>query len=170
MDIKDILSISGKPGLFKVISHTKNGVIVESLIDKKRIPAYSSDKIGNLEEISIYTTDKEKPLKDVFKTVFEKENGGRTIDPKSDDKKLRAYFEEIVPDYDKERVYCSDMKKLFSWYNILFDSGLLKFDEEKPEENTETVKEIVPETENKKPAKEKAEKKETKPKKTKKTQ
>lgn len=174
MDLKEILSISGKPGLYKVISQIKNGVIVESLVDKKRMPAYASDKIGNLEEISVYTTEKEKPLKDIFKAIYEKENGGRSIDHKSDDKTLKAYFEEILPEYDKERVYCSDMKKVFAWYNILHAGNLLNFDEavieeEKPEGQSEEIA-----TEKKaKVAKKKEtsiEKKEPKVKKTKKTE
>jgi len=179
MDLKEILSISGKPGLYKVISQIKNGVIVESLADKKRLPAYASDKIGNLEEISVYTTDKEKPLKEIFKAIFEKENGGKAIDHKSDDKTLKAYFELVLPEYDKERVYCSDIKKVISWYNILQTCEMLNFDEEKPDvENTEVAKdgeaEAKPKVEKKpkaqKPKEEVEEKKEPKAKKTKKTE
>ncbi len=134
MDLKEILAISGKSGLFKIISQTKSGLIVESMLDKKRLPVYASDKISNLEEISIYTTDKEVPLKEIFKTIFDKENGGKSIDHKSEDAKIKAYFAEILPDYDKEKVYTSDMKKVFNWYNILHENQLLIFTEEKPEE------------------------------------
>jgi hypothetical protein len=138
MDLKEILSVSGKSGLFKIISQTKNGLIVESLLDKKRIPVYASDKISNLEEISIYTDDKEAPLKDVFKAIFDKESGGKTIDHKSEEKLLREYFVTVLPNYDKERVYASDIKKVVNWYNILLDNGLMTFEEEKqPEEAVE---------------------------------
>ncbi len=177
MDLKEILSISGKPGLYKVISQIKNGVIVESLVDKKRLPAYASDKIGNLEEISVYTTEKEKPLKEIFKAIFEKENGGKAIDHKSDDKVLKAYFEQVLPEYDKERVYCSDMRKIFAWYNILHGSNMLVFDEEaKTEEKVEEpVKETTDEkkpkaSKPKEPKEPGIEKKEPKAKKEKKTE
>jgi hypothetical protein len=138
MDLKEILAISGKSGLFKVISQTKNGLIVESLLDKKRLPVYASDKISNLEEISIYTTEKEVPLKEVFKSIFDKESGGKTIDHKTDDAKLKKYFIEVLPDYDQDRVYVSDMKKVFNWYNILHENSLMIFseEEEKKEEAT----------------------------------
>ncbi len=133
MDLKEILSVTGKAGLFKTIAHTKTGIIIESLIDKKRIPVYPSDKISNLEDILIYTTENEKPLKEVFKLIFDKENGGKAIDHKSDDKKLRDYFEQVLPEYDKERVYTSDIKKVISWYNQLIENKILDFSE-KPEE------------------------------------
>lgn len=173
MDLKEILSISGKPGLYKVISQIKNGVIVESLVDKKRLPAYASDKIGNLEEISVYTTEKEKPLKEIFKAIFEKENGGKAIDHKSDDKILKSYFEQVLPEYDKERVYCSDMKKVIAWYNILQSCNMLNFEEEVKENEKveEPIAEVVTEkkaktAKSKEPTTEKKEPKEKKIKKT----
>ncbi|MFA4852200.1 MAG: DUF5606 domain-containing protein, partial [Bacteroidales bacterium] len=125
MDLKDIMSISGKGGLFRSIAQTKNGLIVESLVDKKRFPVYASDKVSSLEDVSIFTKDKDIPLKDVMDLIFKKESGGHCIDPKSDDAKLKKYFEEILPDYDKERVYMSDIRKLFLWYNLLQSLGLL---------------------------------------------
>ena len=140
MDLKEILAVSGKSGLFKVISQTKNGLIVESLLDKKRMPVYASDKISNLEEISIYTEEKEAPLKEVFKAIFEKEKGGKAIDPKSDENALKAYFALVLPNYDKEKVYASDMKKVVNWYNILLDNGMMTFEEEKKEGETEDKK------------------------------
>jgi len=161
MDLKEILSVTGKQGLFKTVAHTKAGLIVESLIDKKRIPVYPSDKISNLEDILIFTEDTEKPLKEVFKLIYDKENGGKSIDHKSEDKKLREYFEQILPDYDKDRVYTSDIKKVFSWYNQLVENKLLDFTE-KPEETE--APEVTEATEEKKP-KEKAEKKAPKTKK-----
>ncbi|CAN5785595.1 hypothetical protein BH11BAC7_BH11BAC7_37070 [soil metagenome] len=133
MDISNIISMSGMPGLYKVIAQSKNGVIVESLLDKKRFPAFASNRISTLEDISIYTTGEDLPLKEVYKKVFEKENGGSAIDPKAaDEKTLRAYLETVIPEYDKERVHISDLRKLFSWYNILQKAGLLSLEE--PEE------------------------------------
>jgi len=147
MDLKDIMSISGKSGLFKSVAQTKNGLIVESIVDKKRFPVYISDKVSSLEDISIFTTDKDLPLKDVMDMIFKKENGGPCIDPKIDDAKLKKYFEEVLPDYDKERVYTSDIRKLFTWYNLLQSHGLLNMEEEK--KNEEKQKEVT-ETEEKK--------------------
>ncbi|MFA5782557.1 MAG: DUF5606 domain-containing protein, partial [Bacteroidales bacterium] len=118
MDLKDIMSISGKGGLFRSIAQTKNGLIVESLVDKKRFPVYVSDKVSALEDVSIFTKDNNIQLKDVMDLIFKKESGGNCIDPKSDDVKLKKYFEEVLPDYDKERVYMSDIRKLFLWYNL----------------------------------------------------
>jgi len=136
MDLKDIMSISGKGGLFRSIAQTKNGLIVESLVDKKRFPVYVSDKVVALEDISIFTKDKDIPLKDVMDLIFKKESGGPCIEAKSDDAKLKKYFEEVLPDYDKERVYTSDIRKLFLWYNLLQSLGLLKLEEEKKKEET----------------------------------
>jgi len=163
MELKEILSISGKAGLFKIVAQTKNGVIVESLLDKKRIPAYSNDKIGNLEEISVYTVEKELPLKDVFKTIFEKHNGGKSIDPKAENNVLKSYFEEVLPDYDKEKVYCSDMKKIISWYNLLHENNMLNFDEKVEESIQEEAKKEEAITDEKKEDAPVAEKKEKKP-------
>src|SRR5665213_1099688 len=121
MNISKIISISGMPGLYKVIAQSKgNGVIVESLTDKKRFPAFASNRISQLEEISIYTTGDDLPLKEVYKKIFEKEKGANCIDPKTtDEKAMRAYMEVVVPEYDKERVHVSDLRKLFLWYNML---------------------------------------------------
>lgn len=135
MDISKIISMSGMPGLYKVIAQSKNGVIVESLIDKKRFPAFASNRISTLEDISIYTTGDDLPLKEVYKKIFEKESGGPCPDGKSSDEKtLRAYVESIVPEYDKERVHISDLRKLFSWYNILQKADLLTAEEPKEED------------------------------------
>lgn len=137
MDLTGIISISGKPGLYKVIAQAKNSVIVESLEDKKRIPAYAADRISALEDISIYTHGEDKPLKEIYTDIYNKENGGATLSHKDDLKKLTAYLLEILPDYDQERVYSSDIKKLFQWYNLLHKSGNLKLEEVKEEEKTE---------------------------------
>ena len=142
MDLKDIMSISGKGGLFKSVAQTKNGLIVESLTDKKRFPVYVSDKVSSLNDISMFTSDKEKPLTEIMDIIFKKEAGGPCPDPKtSGDAKLKKYFEEVLPDYDKERVYVSDIRKLCGWYNLLHLLGLLKSTEEKSDatENIEKV-------------------------------
>ncbi|HQH19449.1 MAG TPA: DUF5606 domain-containing protein [Bacteroidales bacterium] len=128
------MSVSGKSGLFLSIGQTKNGLIVESLVDKKRFPVYVSDKVSSLADISVFTNDKDIPLKEIFKKISEKENMQTCIDSKSDDKKIKTYFEEILPDYDKERVYVSDMRKMLSWYNLLQSLKMLSFEEEKNEE------------------------------------
>lgn len=130
--LTDIISISGKSGLYKVVAQAKNSVIVESLEDKKRIPAYATDRISALDDISIYTYGEDKPLKEIFTDIYAKENGGATLSHKDDVKKLKTYFLEILPDYDQERVYSSDLKKLFQWYNLLQKSNNLIVEEEAP--------------------------------------
>ncbi len=130
MDLTNFFSVPGKAGLFQLVTYTRNGAIVESLLDGKRIPIGGGSKPSSLEEICMYTDEEDKPLKEIFDTIFEKENGGLAIDSKEDPKKLAAYFAEIVPNYDRARVYPSDMKKLFAWYNLLQTKGLLKKEEE----------------------------------------
>lgn len=136
--LKDILAISGQPGLFKLVSKGNGQLIVESLLNGKRMPAYSSNKVITLEDIAIFTLEGEKPLKEVLKSIAEKENFGKSIDPKSPQNEMFAYFEEIVPNFDKSRVYASDIKKVIQWYNILLEKNMLNFDEEKEEETKET--------------------------------
>jgi len=134
--LKDILSISGYGGLFKFVSQGRNGIIVESLEDKKRMPAHASAKVSALDDISVFTETDDMPLKDVLKAIFDKENGGPAIDYKSSDGDLKKYFGVVIPNYDKDRVYTSDIKKIINWYNILHKHNLLNF-EEKVEENSE---------------------------------
>lgn len=138
--LKEILSISGKPGLYRMVSSSNNAIIVESLLDGKRFPAYASSKIIALEDIAIYTEDEDKPLKEVFKAVFEKENGGKAISHKESANKIKEYMKEVLPDFDEDRVYVSDMKKLFQWYNLLQEKGLLKFDGEEEKDEKEEEK------------------------------
>ena len=137
MDLTGIISISGKPGLFKVVAQGKNNIIVESLTDKKRIPAYSSDRISALEDISIYTYKEDVPLKVVYTSIFTKENGKETISHKESLAKLEAYLEEVLPGYDRERVYSSDIKKIFQWYNLLHKADLLKVEETKEDKTAD---------------------------------
>jgi hypothetical protein len=135
MDLKEILSVSGKPGLFKTIAQTKSGVIIESLTDGKRIQAFASDKISSLGEISIFTTAEDMPLREVFRRIREKNGDQPAPDSKSDDNALKAFFETIVADYDKERVYISHIRKLVQWYNLLIINGITDFSA--PAEGTE---------------------------------
>ncbi len=142
MDIKGILSISGFPGLFKLITQTKNGIIVESLIDKKRRQAFATSKISSLEDIAIYSEAEDVPLSEVFTNIFKKENGGPAIDSKASSEEMKRYFNEVFPSYDKERVYVSDIKRVLAWYNLLIEHNMLSLDEPKEEENqVEEVKE-----------------------------
>jgi hypothetical protein len=136
MNIKGIIAISGRPGLFKVVAQSKNSVIVESMIDKKRFPAYASEKISTLEDISIFTYDDDVKLIDVLKSIFDKYNGGECISHKSDAKELAKNLIEILPNYDQDRVYPSDVKKIFQWYNLLHNAGLFNVEEEVKEDVT----------------------------------
>ncbi|MBP3253085.1 MAG: DUF5606 domain-containing protein [Bacteroidales bacterium] len=130
MDLNAILSISGKPGLYKLISRTKSGALVESLIDGKRMPAFSKERISSLKDISIFTDGEDMPLQSVLQSIYRLENGGKCIEGKPSDKELKDYMEKVLPSYDKERVHVSDMKKLFAWYNILLDNKLIDLEEE----------------------------------------
>ncbi len=134
--LKGILAVSGQGGLFKIVSQAKNSIIVESLIDGKRMPAYATSRISALEDISIFTEDGDVKLYDVFKNISEKEDGGQAISHKASSNDLKNYFEEILPDYDKDRVYVSDMKKVIQWYNLLQEKEVLNFSEEATEEAT----------------------------------
>ncbi len=126
MDLSGIITIAGFSGLYKVVAQSKNGVIVESLIDKKRMPAYSHYRISALEEISIFGVSEDIALKDVIQKMMDKESSGPAIDSKSDIKELVKYFESVLPEYDKDRVHDSDIKKVISWYNLLQKNDLLK--------------------------------------------
>lgn len=131
--MKKILAIGGRPGLYKVVSEAKNSIIVESIVDGKRMPAYATSKISALSDISIFTTEGDTPLVDVFRLISDKEDGGKTINHKASANEIKAYFSEILPNYDEYQVYVSDMKKVFQWYNILQAQELLVFDEEEKE-------------------------------------
>ena len=134
--LRDILSITGKPGLYKLVSRGNNMLIVESLLDGKRMPTYARDKIVSLGEISMYTMGDDIALNQVLINLGEKENYKLvTIDPKkADNEQLRNYFAEVLPDFDRDRVYPSDIRKLIQWYNILVKAGITDFtiEEEQP--------------------------------------
>jgi hypothetical protein len=139
--LKGILSISGQSGLFKMVAESKNNIIVESLDTLKRMPVHSTSKVSALEDIAIYTENGDVPLKDIFKLISDMEDGGSAISPKSSGNELKAYFEKIVPEYDKDRVYISDIKKVILWYNTLQQKGLLDFSETE-EKNKEANSDI----------------------------
>lgn len=137
MDLSKILSISGKNGLYKLITQGKNNFIVESLEDGKRIPAFSHDGISTLDNISIFTEDEDIALGKVFQEIFKKENGAQTPAILNDNAKLKKYFEEVLPNYDKDRVYVSNIKKVLVWYNILATHNLIDLEENIATENLE---------------------------------
>lgn len=127
--LKRILSISGRPGLFRLVSQGKNMLIVESLQNGKRTPAYAHDKVVSLGDIAIYSNDEDTPLSQVFEMIKEKNNGESVDVNKMDGSELRAFFKEVMPDFDDERVHTSDIKKVFSWYNQLIAAGITDFKE-----------------------------------------
>lgn len=140
--LKGILSVSGQSGLYKMISQAKNSIIVESLVDGKRMPAYATSRISALEDISIFTEQGDVKLVEVFKNIYEKEDGKPTISHKSSANELKSYFVQVLPDYDKDRVYVSDIKKVIIWYNLLVDKDIFKFgEEEEVAKEEDTVKE-----------------------------
>ncbi len=144
MNLESIISITGKPGLFKVISQTKNGLIVESVIDGKRTPVYASEKVSALTDISIYTHKDDMPLKEVYEKMYKKTAGKVAIDHKATPEELRSYFKEVIADFDEERVYNSDLKKLFLWFNLLIENKLLKPDSKEDKvKKTEKDKKVV---------------------------
>ena len=168
--LKDILSISGHSGLFKLVAQSTKSIIVESLETHQKMPVYFSSKVSALEDIAIYTDNEEIPLAQIFEKIYKMENKGKTsVTAKSSNEDIKEYFGDILPDYDKERVYVSDMKKVLNWYNILLSQNMLNFEEQKKAEKkaaekTEEVKEAKPKaTAKKATAKEETE---AKPKKT----
>ncbi|MFV0159094.1 DUF5606 domain-containing protein [Empedobacter falsenii] len=128
MDLSRVIAISGKPGLYRLISQTRGGFVVEDLEKGKKISIASNYNVSLLDNVAIYGVSQEFPLAEVFFRIYKKENGGETIDHKSSGTELRKYMEEVLPEYDDSRVYDSDLKKLFQWYNILHKNGLLNID------------------------------------------
>ena len=126
MNLEGIINVAGKPGLYKVVSKGNKTVIVESFIDGKRSPLYSDNQANMLEEIGIYTYDDTKPLSEIFDEIAKKEKGEQSINHKSSTKQLTIYFREILKDYDEERVYISDIKKVIQWYNAIQKKGLIE--------------------------------------------
>jgi len=135
MDLSKILSISGKPGLYKMVSSSKNGLVVSSLIDGKKFTAFNHFNISSLEEINVYTESGEVSLKDIFKRIAKARDSKEAISHKSSSNELTVFFTEVVPDYDKENVYTSDIKKIVQWYNLLAKNEMLVFDDDAKEED-----------------------------------
>jgi len=141
--LKEILSVSGKPGLYKLISKGSNMTIVESLHDQKRIPVYTRDKVASLGEIFLYTDEGETSIGEIFTSIKEKEEGKNvSIDlSKAEPDDLRAYLATLLPNFDRERVYPTDIKKLLKWYDLLIANGITDFSKKEEETNVEEVKE-----------------------------
>jgi hypothetical protein len=147
MSLEKILSISGKPGLYVLKVQTRTGFVAESLLDGKKITVSLKSNVSLLSEISIYTYDAEKPLAEIMQNIAIKENKCQTISSKEDNATLLAYFRTVLPEYDEERVYASDVKKIVGWYNLLQEKGLLQ--DEAPAEAEEEVVAAAVEVENK---------------------
>lgn len=128
MELREILAISGQPGLFKYVAQSQRGVIVESLLDGKRMNASATSKVSALTEISMFTEGDDIALADVFTRIYEHTGGQPAISPKSTPEQLKAAFAEVLPEYDRDRVHVSDIKKCFSWFNILVKAGFTKFE------------------------------------------
>ena len=140
MALDKILSIGGKPGLYKLLTQTRSGFVGESLLDGKRVTVGIRSNVSVLSEIAIYTLEEEVPLREVFQKIKEKEGGEKTsISHKADKIELEEYFFEILPNYDEDRVYASDIKKIVQWYNILLDNNITDFVEEKDAEEPTAV-------------------------------
>ena len=136
MELRESLAISGYPGLYKYVAQSTRGVIVESLADGKRMNVAAHAKVSALTEISIFTEGEDIPLADVFTRIYEHTQGKEAVSPKESPEKLKAFFAEVLPEYDRDRVHVSDMKKCFAWFNILIAAGFTKFELPNDEEGT----------------------------------
>ena len=137
MKLSEIIAVQGMTGLYKTVAQAKNSVIVEALSDKKRMPVYASQRVNSLEAISVFCQDKDIPLGDVFKKIAEKEKKGPALDHKSSEADMTRYFGEVLPDFDRERVHTSDIRKMLMWYNILQSNNMLDFEDESAAEGDE---------------------------------
>ena len=155
MILKDFIAVSGEPGLFKFIAKGKNSIIVEHLETKKRSSLFGSANVNTLDDITIFTEKEDMPLSQVFNLIFDNASGEPVIDSNADGTQLKKWFEGVLPDYDRDRVYVSDIKKIARWYNTLHKLNLLV--REEPEEEKEVAEAPMPEAEKpkKKPAKKK---------------
>lgn len=138
MEFKDILVISGQSGLYKYVAQSKNGIIIESLTDGRRQNASASARVSALAEISMFTEGEDIALADVFTRMYNHTEGKEAISHKSTPEQLKAFFAEVLPEYDRERVHVSDIKKAVSWFNILLAAGMTEFKLEQEEQETET--------------------------------
>ncbi len=137
MDLSIIISISGKPGLYKVVGRSRNGLIAESLADQKRIPVRTADKVSALSDISIFTYEDDLPLKEVLVKLFDHFETKNSPDKLEDEQWMSEELRKVVPEYDEERVYASDLRKLFRWYNLLNEKNLIDKEEEAAEDPKE---------------------------------
>ena len=157
-ELEKIISVSGKSGLFKVVSAGKVAVVAESLVDGKRQPILSTQRVSTLADISMFTYEEDVKLTDVFSTMLGQNDGKEAINHKVEEAVLRKTFEGILPNYDIDRVYLSDIRKVFQWYNLLLKEGLMKKEEaatevaDKPAKEEKEPKKAKAET-TKKPAK-----------------
>ena len=156
MNVEKILAISGKPGLYELKVQTRSGFVAESMIDGKKITVGMRSNVSLLSEISMYTHSEEKPLVEIMRAIAVKENEGPAISHKEDNDKLIAYFKQIVPDYDEDRVYASDIKKVLNWYNMLQAKGMVSKDEPKIEKAESIKEQVVEEVKAKKETKKEA--------------
>ncbi len=145
MDLKGIISISGKPGLYKVVAQGRNNIIVKSLNDERKFPVFATDKISALEDISIYTYEEDLPLVEVYKKLADLEGYKKSINHKENGNVLREKVVQFLPNYDEERVFDTDLKKLFQWYNLLIDKKIIT--KPKAEKKSPTKKKVVSEEE-----------------------
>jgi hypothetical protein len=145
MNLEKILAISGKPGLYVLKIQTRTGFVAESLIDGKKITVGLRSNVSLLSEISMYTNTEEKPLAEVMRNIAIKENEGPAISHKEDNDKLVAYFKTVVPDYDEDRVYVSDIKKVLHWYNMLQAKGMVTKEAPKAADATEATTDAITE-------------------------
>ena len=155
MELEKVLAITGKPGLYSLKLQTRSGFVAESLLDGKKITVGMRNNVSLLSEISMYTHTEEKPLAEVMRNIAKKENNGPAMSHKEDNAKLMAYFKEVLPDYDEDRVYPSDIKKVLNWYNLLQAKGLVSSEEPKKGKAAKAADEAEPaaEAEAKSPAK-----------------
>lgn len=136
MELDKVMSISGKPGLYELKAQTRGGFIAESMLDGKKISVNMRHNVSLLSEIAVYTYTEEVPLREIFQKIKEKEDGGEAISHKESKQKLEEYFREILPDYDEDRVYVSDIKKILQWYNLLVSKGITNFESPEGSEKT----------------------------------
>ncbi|MFN3952757.1 MAG: DUF5606 domain-containing protein [Thermaurantimonas sp.] len=139
MDLKKIIAVAGKPGLYRLISTTRTGILVESLSDGRKMPVSSNQNASSLHDISMFTYGEDKPLREILAQMYKHYNGQKAPSHKESESLLRSEFEKVVSDYDKERVYFSDIKKVFQWYNILVEVGLADDQSEPPADEAPVV-------------------------------
>ena len=137
MELDKVLSISGKPGLYELKAQTRGGFVAESMLDGKKISVNIRHNVSLLSEIAVYTYTEEVPLREIFQKIYEKENGSEALSHKESKEKLEEYFAEVLPEYDVDRVYISDIKKILQWYNLLVSKGVTTFEKSETQKSGE---------------------------------